>query len=311
MSEGYKFDDRDRALLTAAAVLLNKVVKAEVLRSAELVSVAKLLHVLSVLPQVTDDLQVSVSVVGPRKRFDEIETWHYWDVGIEGEQISISSGGHFYHPSTGGDSFTAVSWSAVPEEPSEFEDYREALWMVPDVQSFPDAVAGIELASGSYKIEIIDWDNALLQSNEDPDATPIQPTLFAGGLDNAPIELNTRQEVRKQHSAECQGTLQSRFTQDTTYRLAPNAGDYLLWVRCKNAWCTPPEFTVVNFWEFREGDQLLITNREEDYPAPVQQLEEGGPSLWKVVSGDRLAWIGWSVSADGRKTNDSCPDQLL
>jgi hypothetical protein len=37
----------------------------------------------------------------------------------------------------------------------------------------------------------------------------------------------------------------------------------------------------------------LITNREEDYPAPVEQMEEGGPALWKVRPGDRLTWVGW------------------
>jgi len=30
-------------------------------------------------------------------------------------------------------------------------------------------------------------------------------------------------------------------------------------------------------------------------------LEEGGPSLWKVLPGDRLAWVGWSVYSDERK----------
>lgn len=53
-----------------------------------------------------------------------------------------------------------MNWSAVPEEPAVFEDYRGTLWMVPDVQSFSEAVASIDFASGAYRIEITDSDNA-------------------------------------------------------------------------------------------------------------------------------------------------------
>jgi hypothetical protein len=88
---------------------------------------------------------------------------------------------------------------------------------------------------------------------------------------------------------------------DTTFNLDPNAGDYLLCVRCANPWCKPPEFTIVDFCEFREGDRLLITNREENYPAPIEQLGKGGTSLWKVLPGDRLAWVGWRVYSAARK----------
>jgi hypothetical protein len=99
---------------------------------------------------------VSLSVIGPRHNFGEIETWHYWDIGIESKEISISSGGHYYDPRTGGDSFITMQWRAVPEEPAELDDYREHLGIVPDVQSFPDAARDIDFDSGEYKIEIND-----------------------------------------------------------------------------------------------------------------------------------------------------------
>ena len=51
---------------------------------------------------------------------------------------------------------------------------------------------------------------------------------------------------------------------ETTFHWDPNAGDYLIWVRCANPLSNPPEFVVVDFWEFREGDDsLLITNRKK------------------------------------------------
>jgi hypothetical protein len=91
------------------------------------------------------------------------------------------------------------------------------------------------------------------------------------------------------------------FAPNTTYRWSPNAGDFLVWIRCANPLCNPPEFTVADFWEFREGDRLLITNRDEDYPATIEQMEEGAPPLWKVLPGDRLTWVGWRWCGAERK----------
>jgi hypothetical protein len=85
---------------------------------------------------------------------------------------------------------------------------------------------------------------------------------------------------------------------DTTFRLRPNARDYLLWIRCANPLSKATEFILVDFWEFRDGDRLLITNQEQDFPASVKDMEEGGPSLWKVRPGDRLAWSGLRVEGN-------------
>ena len=88
---------------------------------------------------------------------------------------------------------------------------------------------------------------------------------------------------------------------DTTFRLQPRGGDYLLCIRCSNPFSSPAEFGIVDFWEFRRGDRLLITNREEDYPAAVEQMGEGGPPLWKILPGDRLTWVGWRGQSNERK----------
>ncbi len=162
-ADRYSFSEMDRDLLGAAALLLKKVVAADTLRPAQLVSVAKLQYVVSRLPRVTTDLDLTVSVIGPRRKFGEIETWHYWDVGIEGERLFLESGGHFYRPSTGGDSFTTMNWSAVPGEAAEFDDYRETHRIVPDIETFENGVAGVEFTSGAYRIEVNDFDNPLLE----------------------------------------------------------------------------------------------------------------------------------------------------
>lgn len=70
-----------------------------------------------------------------------------------------------------------MSWAAIPEEPAESDDYRESLWMVPDVQSFPDGVASIDFTCGNYTVEITDEDNPLLEEDEEPtDEDPEEET---------------------------------------------------------------------------------------------------------------------------------------
>jgi hypothetical protein len=289
MPECYRFNSQDRELLSAAAALLKEIVAFAKLCPAKLVSIAKVQNVLSRLPRVTADLDVTISVIGPRHNFDEVETWHYWDIAIESERLSISSGGHYYCPSTGGDSFTTMNWIAVPEKPAVCEDYRERLWMVPDVQSFPEGVAAIDFASSCYKIEISDPDNVLLSENEECSDEQT--------ADQVPSDDFTDRPPRPDLLSAAQSVQGGQITleHDSTFRLRPNAGDYLLRIRCRDPWSTPPEFAIADFWEFRESDRLLITNREQDYPAPVEQMEEGGPNLWKALPGDRLAWVGWRL----------------
>lgn len=223
----YDFDERDRELLSAASLLLKKLVAAEYLRPAELVSVAKLQHVLSRLPHETSGLDVSISVISPRRQFGEIETYHWWDVAIEDDWLSIKAGGHFYQPGTGGDTFTTLSWDIVPGEEAEFADYREHLSIVPDVQSFPNAVATIDFGSRRYMVEVTDPDNGLLEDleevNEESEVESDPAPRDADGetgeneraswsaipSDQEPmIELYRRDEILKLHLSDWQVSLQ-------------------------------------------------------------------------------------------------------
>ncbi|MGC9999898.1 MAG: hypothetical protein ABSE21_07335 [Bryobacteraceae bacterium] len=179
MSERYQFDVKDHALLQAAATLLKKVIAAETTKPAELVSVAKLQHVLLRLPRVSSGVDLAVSVSSPRHKFGEIETWHWWRVAVDGTRLTISSGGHFYRSCTGGDTFRAMSWAAIPEAAAELDDYRESLWMVPDVRSFPEGVASIDFATGGYTVRVTDEDNPLLEEDEEVDEE--EPEEGAGG----------------------------------------------------------------------------------------------------------------------------------
>jgi hypothetical protein len=192
VSERYQFDAEDRALLRSAAAFLKKVSEAKTTTPAEMASIAKVQQVLSLLPRVPSDFEVTVSVSSPRRRFDEIETWHWWEVAVEGERLSISSGGHFYRPSTGGDTFTTMTWAAVPDAPSELEDHSASLWMVPDVQAFPDGVASIDLNIEGYKVEVTDEDNPLLDDGLDGDEEAPGNHPAGGDLQNGPAKTSGR-----------------------------------------------------------------------------------------------------------------------
>jgi hypothetical protein len=167
MSELYRFNSTDEDNLLAARLLLTKLTASRTIRPAQLVTVAKLQHVLSVLPRVTTGVTASVSACCPRHKFGDIETFHWWNFGIEDGRLRISSGGHFYDPQTGGDTFTTMTWDAVPGVPSEQDDYRESLWMVPDVRSYAEGVESIDFTAEEYQIEILDNGNPLLEADED------------------------------------------------------------------------------------------------------------------------------------------------
>jgi hypothetical protein len=155
----YKLKTGDKAILSAAIVMLKKVAAAKTSEPDQLMSVSKLLNFISKLPEVPSGVDVSVTVSGPNRKFGDINTSDHWTVAVEGLWVSISSGGYFFRPSSGGDSFTTMTWSAAPGEIPDFRDYRDSLQIVPGLRSFSDGVEKIDLASGNYSLEINDYDN--------------------------------------------------------------------------------------------------------------------------------------------------------
>jgi hypothetical protein len=168
--ENYIFNTHDGELIAAAKMLLEKVARSAGFRPAQLVSVAKLQHALAHLPHANTDMDVKVSVTSPRRSFGEVETYHWWDVALEYGILRLTSGGHFYRPSTGGDTFTSMEWEAQPGEESEFSDYSDNNRIVPDLRSYEDGVASVDLAAGGYSIEVTDSDNPLLEEMDEEES---------------------------------------------------------------------------------------------------------------------------------------------
>lgn len=106
------------------------------------------------------------------------------------------------------------------------------------------------------------------------------------------------------------------FKRDMTLRLSFRSGDFLLWLGYRDIFLAPEEIQCFEIWEMRDGYHLLVTNRLEDLPPwfrlhptevcgsfvykMMDKIEKGdypsepmdGPNLWRLKSGDRVAWVG-------------------
>jgi len=167
LSNRYVLNSRDRRLVKTATKLLTNLIQSGRLSPAQLVSVAKILHVYSRVPDVIDELDIQVSITTPRRWFDDIETYYWWDVKVRDSALSISGGGHFYRKSSGGDTFSVMDWTATPGEEAEYVDYASDLRIVPDVQTFEEAVKGLDFSERLVGISVDDPDNEWLDECDD------------------------------------------------------------------------------------------------------------------------------------------------
>jgi len=154
MNEAYILTNPDKNILCSAKELLWKMVRSKLFSIAQLEQVTKVLKILERMPEISEELNVSISLVGPHRSFGEHEIVHWWEIKVEGQLISVESGGHFYRNSTGGDSFTCMSWSAYPGENTEFENYLNTLHIVDDVMPFEPEVRQIDLSDSGYSVTI-------------------------------------------------------------------------------------------------------------------------------------------------------------
>ena len=106
------------------------------------------------------------------------------------------------------------------------------------------------------------------------------------------------------------------FGYDTTLRLSCRRGDIVFWFRWEIVFVPHTEtLTIPDVWVMRPGDFVTITNRLEDLPpwfelhpteasgaarsVVMAKLQDGwqpedpqdGPNLWRVRTGDRIAWV--------------------
>jgi hypothetical protein len=152
----FLFKSRDQKVVAAAIMLLEKICKSSLVSPLKIKAISKALNMLKSLPKKTQDINVSISLVGPRRWFGDHEIYHWWDVKIEDQFIRIASGGHFYRKSTGGDTFSCMDWNAEPGTNPNYNDYLGSLRIVDDAKPFEEEVETIELQSGIYQLTVED-----------------------------------------------------------------------------------------------------------------------------------------------------------
>jgi hypothetical protein len=114
-----------------------------------------------------------------------------------------------------------------------------------------------------------------------------------------------------------------QFDGDATVRWSCRKGEYVLWMGADTLLSSgdTSSWTIRDFWQVCDGDNLTITNRWADLPVwfephplevgdravseMVKRLEAGykpkevmdGPNLWRAKTGDRLVWVSLADSA--------------
>jgi hypothetical protein len=162
-SENYVLSARDAEVIHGAVQLLEKIARAPFTRPAELVSVASLLHVLSVAPRVSGaGSSARLTLRGPTRQYGDHKISHWWSIECADERIAISAGGYFFRPSTGGDSFTVLEWVAQGGEEAEYLDHLPWLGIVDDACPFPEEVDRLNLNEDGFMLEVEDDANLLL-----------------------------------------------------------------------------------------------------------------------------------------------------
>jgi hypothetical protein len=152
--EEYVLNDRDRNVIAAAKQLLWKMARWPAVNAKQLMAVAKVLNVLEQLPQTSDDIDVSIQLSGPERKYGEHEIRHDWEVRIEGKLIVVSAAGSFYRPGTGHDSFTCLQWTAGPGSDADYCDYLDSCSIVDDAMPFEPEVARIDLSEPGYSLDV-------------------------------------------------------------------------------------------------------------------------------------------------------------
>jgi hypothetical protein len=153
-ARGYQFDEVDDAVVAITGQLIVKVLESSLLNTAAGEAVFAIAKVFAELPDSTGDLYASLSLVGPRRSFDDREIYHHWSIEVEGEEIRVGAGGQFYRPSTGGDSFTSFRWAASPGFETECQDFGPSLQIVDDAKPFAAEIAELNLAEPGFSVSV-------------------------------------------------------------------------------------------------------------------------------------------------------------
>ena len=168
----YDLSSTDLPVVRVAIRLLEKILRSSLATPAKTVAVSDALRMLKRLPNSSDELNLNITLTGPRRFFqgdgEEHEIYHWWEIEIEETLITITAGGYFFRRSTGGDSFIAMRWCAQPGCETDHTDNLRHLRLVDDAQPFDREVMQIDLSEPGYSLTIL-FDGDPLMDDEAED----------------------------------------------------------------------------------------------------------------------------------------------
>ena len=167
--EDYVFSSEDNDVVSATKQLLLKAASSEIITARGREVVHRIIQVFEALPSVAADLDLQLQVTGPSRTFGSHEIHHWWNVEVENGELCVTSGGYFYRPETGGDSFTSMIWRASPGFETEYSDYLDTLSLVDDAMPFDLEVQEIDFAHGGYSLAVFEDGEELEDDSSDED----------------------------------------------------------------------------------------------------------------------------------------------
>jgi hypothetical protein len=151
---GYEFDEVDHVVVAITQQLISKVLESCLLNDAQREVVLAIGQELAQLPYTPSNLNASFSLISPRRKFGDHEIYHHWGVEVGGDEIRVGAGGHFYRPSTGGDSFTSFRWVAWPGCETECQEFSSSLQLVDDAKPFGTEIEELDLSESGYTVSV-------------------------------------------------------------------------------------------------------------------------------------------------------------
>ena len=195
----YELHDGDFALLRVVDRILATLMKLSTVSWAQKATIAKMLHVTTRLPRPSGAHDLSVGFTGPRVRYGDAEIYFHLTVALEGETAAVTYGGHYYHPLSGGDSFTVFRWTADPESSADLADFRPSLEIVLQLVDPMFVLNGMHENLDAYELDLVDDENSMLGDAESPE--DLEDTLvFAGAADEDDEVADDAEEEDEDHA---------------------------------------------------------------------------------------------------------------
>jgi hypothetical protein len=167
MNKTYRLNEKDTEVLAAIGHLLKRLAASESIRPAQLVTIAKVQHVLSRLPRVTEGVCATIEI-SHRINQEGCSSSSIWHFFAGDGQLALSCGGSEYTESVGSDSFTTMTWEAQPGEQTDYDGSWDDSWMERECEGYSDS-ASCGNSFEDCEISIDDDDNPFLFESEEAD----------------------------------------------------------------------------------------------------------------------------------------------